>query len=150
MTELMYACYDSPDDVKILLDKASEFIISDKYATILTVTSYPKFISPGYLANLTSLSGTKVVIKHIPLPFSVIQKMINKEIADLKSRYQEEYDKTIQDINARTSIIHQEDQQLELRLKQLDTEQKALSTEMEAVQKIVQENIKETFKTFSS
>ncbi|MEG2321915.1 MAG: ATP-binding protein [Bacilli bacterium] len=77
--------------------KASEFIISDKYATILTVVSYPKFINPGYLSNLTSMSGVKVVIKHIPLPFSVIQKMLNKEIADLKSRYQEESDKTIQE-----------------------------------------------------
>ena len=59
------------------------------------------------------------------------------------------YDKMIQDINARTSIIHQQDQQLELRLKQLDTEQNALSTEMEAVQKIVQNNVKDTFKTFN-
>ena len=77
--------------------KSSEFIISDKHATILTVVSYPKFISPGYLANLTSMSGVKVVIKHIPLPFSVIQRMLNKEIADLKARYQEENDKTIQE-----------------------------------------------------
>ena len=77
--------------------RSSDFIISDKYATILTVISYPKFISPGYLANLTSMSGVKVVIKHIPLPFSVIQRMLNKEIADLKARYQEENDKTIQE-----------------------------------------------------
>ncbi len=77
--------------------KPGHFIISDKYATILTVVSYPKMISPGYLSNLTSLSGVKVVIKHIPLPFSVITKMINKEIADLKARYQEEHDKTIQE-----------------------------------------------------
>ncbi len=77
--------------------RSNDFIISDKYATILTVVSYPKFISPGYLANLTSMSGVKVVIKHIPLPFSVIQKMLNKEIADLKTRYQEENDKTIQE-----------------------------------------------------
>ncbi len=77
--------------------RSSDFIISDKYATILTVVSYPKFISPGYLANLTSMSGVKVVIKHIPLPFSVIQRMLNKEIADLKIRYQEENDKTIQE-----------------------------------------------------
>lgn len=77
--------------------RSSDFIISDKYATILTVVSYPKFISPGYLANLTSMSGVKVVIKHIPLPFSVIQRMLNKEIADLKMRYQEETDKTIQE-----------------------------------------------------
>ena len=77
--------------------RSSDFVISDKFATILTVVSYPKFISPGYLANLTSISGVKVVIKHIPLPFSVIQRMLNKEIADLKSRYQEENDKTIQE-----------------------------------------------------
>ncbi len=77
--------------------RASDFIISDKYSTILTVISYPKFIDPGFLSQLTSLSGIKIVIKHIPLPFSVISKMINKEIADLKVRYQQENDKTIQE-----------------------------------------------------
>jgi len=77
--------------------RASDFVISDKYATILTVVSYPKFIGPGYLSSLTSMSGVKVVIKHIPLPFSVITKMLNKEIADLKARYQQENDKTIQE-----------------------------------------------------
>ena len=35
--------------------KPGHFIISDKYATILTVVSYPKVIAPGYLSNLTSL-----------------------------------------------------------------------------------------------
>lgn len=58
------------------------------------------------------------------------------------------YDKTIRDINAKTSIIQQEDQQLELRLKQLDTEQNALKTEMEAVQKVVKDNVESSFKTF--
>ena len=58
------------------------------------------------------------------------------------------YDKMIQDINAKTSIIQQEDQQLELRLKQLDTEQNALSTEIDAVSKIVKDNIEKSFKTF--
>ncbi len=77
--------------------KANEFIISDKYATILSVVSYPKYIGPGFLADLTSMSGIKLVIKHIPLPFSTISKMINKEIADLKQRYQEENDVTIQE-----------------------------------------------------
>lgn len=77
--------------------RASDFIISDNYSTILTVISYPKFIDPGFLSQLTSLSGIKIVIKHIPLPFSVISKMINKEIADLKVRYQQENDKTLQE-----------------------------------------------------
>ena len=74
-----------------------DFIISDKYATILTVVSYPKYIDTAYLANITSMPGIKMVIKHIPLPFSTITKMINKEIADLKQRYQEERDKTLQE-----------------------------------------------------
>jgi type IV secretory pathway VirB4 component len=77
--------------------RAGDFIISDKYATILTVISYPRYIAPGYLSSLTSMSGIKIVIKHIPLPFGTIQKMMNKEIANLKQRYQEEQDKTIQE-----------------------------------------------------
>ena len=77
--------------------RPNEFIISDKYATILTIISYPKFVYPGYLSSLTSMSGIKVVIKHIPLPFSSMSKMLNKELADLKQRYQDEHDKTIQE-----------------------------------------------------
>lgn len=77
--------------------RPGDFIISDKFATILTVIAYPRYIGPGYLANLTSMSGIKIVIKHIPLPFSTIQKMMNKEIASLKQRYQEENDKTTQE-----------------------------------------------------
>lgn len=60
-----------------------------------------------------------------------------------------EYEKTIADINAKTSIIQQEDRTLELRLKQLDTEQNALATEMDAVKKVIKDNVEKTFKTFS-
>ena len=77
--------------------KPREFIISDKYATILTVISYPKYISPGYLSDITRMPGVKVVVKHLPLPFSVITKMINKEISDLKQRFQQESDRTLQE-----------------------------------------------------
>ena len=58
------------------------------------------------------------------------------------------YDKMVQDINAKTSIIQQQDQQLELRLKQLDTEQNALATEIDAVSKVVKDNVEKSFKTF--
>ncbi|MBQ6817655.1 MAG: DUF87 domain-containing protein, partial [Bacilli bacterium] len=75
----------------------SDFVISDKYATIMTVVSYPKFISPGFLSDLTNVSGIKVVIKHIPVPFSILQKMINKQLADYKARYEKEKDRTYQE-----------------------------------------------------
>ena len=77
--------------------RSADFSISDKYATILTVVSYPRYISHGYLANLTNMSGVKLIIKHMPLPFSVLSKMLNKEIADLKAKYQQEKDVTIQE-----------------------------------------------------
>ena len=41
--------------------KPMDFIISGKYATILSVISYPKFINPGFLANLTNIAGVKLV-----------------------------------------------------------------------------------------
>ena len=82
---------------KSLEFKPSEMVISDKYCAILTIISYPKMISEGYLANLTQLSGIKVCIKHIPIAFSVLSKMLNKEIADMKARYQNEHDRTIQE-----------------------------------------------------
>lgn len=62
---------------------------------------------------------------------------------------QEQYSKTIADINAKTEVIQAQDRTLELRLKQLDTEQNALQTEMEAVKKVVSKNVETTFKTFS-
>jgi len=90
----------------------ADFVISDKYATILTVISYPRFIGPGYLANITNLSGVKMVIKHLPLPFNVIAKMLNKEIADLRGRYENEKDRTIQekirqDVESLENFIYQ-------------------------------------------
>lgn len=72
----------------------SEFFISDKYATILTVVSYPKYISPGYLSTLTNMPGIKVVIKHIPVPFSTMSKMLNRQVADLRQKYNQEKDQT--------------------------------------------------------
>lgn len=59
------------------------------------------------------------------------------------------YDKTIADINAKTEKIQAQDRSLELRLKQLDTEQEALQTEMDAVKKVIEKNVEGTFKTFA-
>ena len=82
---------------KGILFNYKDFVISGKNATILSVISYPKYISPGFLANLTNLAGVKIVAKHIPIEFSTLRSMLNKEIADLKMRYQSEKDQTIQE-----------------------------------------------------
>ena len=77
--------------------KPSEIIIGDKYCAAMTIISYPKAISEGYLSNLTQMSGIKICIKHIPIDFSVLSRMLNKEINDLKVRYQDERDRTAQE-----------------------------------------------------
>ena len=58
------------------------------------------------------------------------------------------YEKKIADINAKTEKIQEQDRTLELRLRQLDTEQEALQTEMESVKKVIDKNIESTYKTF--
>ncbi len=59
-----------------------------------------------------------------------------------------QYDQYIQEINSKIEIVQAEDKNLELRLKQLDTEHNAIQTEMDAVEKVIQKNTESSFKTF--
>ena len=59
------------------------------------------------------------------------------------------YDKKQQEINAKTSIVQQQDKNLELKLTRLDNERNAVNTEIEAVKKVVSDNIQKSYKTFS-
>ena len=97
---------------------------------------------------------TSVRFEDDSVTYSLNVETVTDDVAykDAMNQYNYEnaqYDKMVQDINAKTSLIQQEDQQLELRLKQLDTEQNALSTEIDAVSKVVKDNIEKSFKTFS-
>ncbi len=59
------------------------------------------------------------------------------------------YDKKQQEINAKTEIIQQEDKNLELKLQRLDNERTQITTEIEAVEKVINDNIEASYKTFS-
>ena len=59
------------------------------------------------------------------------------------------YEKSVEDINNKTAVIQEQDKKLELHLDQLDTEQQAIQTELEAIKKVIDKNIEETFKTFA-
>ena len=63
------------------------------------------------------------------------------------AKYQ--YDKTQQDINAKTEVIQQMDRNLELKLQRLDDERKQITAEIEALDKVISENIDSSYKTFS-
>jgi len=76
---------------------SGDFVISDKYATVITVVGYPKYVAVGYLAGLANLAGVKMVAKHMPIPYTDVAKMLNKQLIDLKTKYQDETDATVQE-----------------------------------------------------
>ncbi len=59
------------------------------------------------------------------------------------------YEQEMNNINAKSSIIHAQDRELELKLKQLDTEHNAVQTEIETVQSVCKKNVEDSFKTFA-
>ena len=59
------------------------------------------------------------------------------------------YDQKNKEINAKTEIIQQEDRNLELKLQRLDNERTQITTEIEAVKKVINDNIEGSYKTFS-
>ncbi len=59
------------------------------------------------------------------------------------------YEQKLNTINSSLSILQDEDKKLELRLKQLDTEQNAVKTEMDSIKEVIKKNIETTFKTFA-
>ncbi len=77
--------------------RSGDIIIGDKYCSMMTVISYPKSIYSGYLSGITQLGGVKLLIKHIPVSFQLLQKMLNKEVADLDDRLSHEKDITVQE-----------------------------------------------------
>ena len=61
-----------------------------------------------------------------------------------------QYDQKVQEVNSKIEIIQVQDKNLELKLKQLDTEENAISTEMDAVKKVISKNVESSFKTFNA
>lgn len=59
------------------------------------------------------------------------------------------YDKEQTEINAKMSIIQAQDKKLELKLQRLDNERTQITTELEALDKVINDNIESSYKTFS-
>ena len=59
------------------------------------------------------------------------------------------YDKEQAEINAKTEKIQQMDRNLELKLQRLDTQRTQITTEIDALEKVLTDNIEKSYKTFS-
>ncbi|MBR5555676.1 hypothetical protein IKU74_06655 [bacterium] len=75
----------------------------------------------------------------------------NDAYNDAMNKYEHEkylYEQAVQEINSKIEITQVQDKNLELRLKQLDTEHNAIQTEIDAVKKVIEKNTESSFKTF--
>lgn len=100
----------------------------------------------GRIAKITFDDGT-VVIPEV----KVEQDEEAYNAAMVKYDYEKQlYDKEIQDINTKTEIIAQQDKNLEIKLKSIDTQHTAIQTELEALNKVLDNNVKSSFGTFTA
>ncbi len=101
-------------------------------------------------ATGTDANGDPINFVTVPLEMRTVQD--EKSFDEAMNKYNADkaaYDKRIAEIDSKTAIIQQQDKTLELHLTQLDTEQQAIQTEMDAVKKVIDKNIEESFKTFA-
>ncbi len=121
------------------IKNVSSRVEQDSTGRLINITLYPDYVDADNPGEGVSYALTTNTIAD--------QEKYN----DAMNQYEYEkyqYDQTINEINAKIAIIQSQDKNLELRLKQLDTEQNAIQTEMDAVTKVIQKNVETTFKTF--
>lgn len=96
--------------------------------------------------NIIEASGTEYIL-------TATTQNDDRAYNDAMNKYNYEkalYDQELNIINSKIEVVHGQDKDLELRLKQLDTEQNAINQEMEAVKKVISKNVEVTFKTFNA
>ena len=111
---------------------------SGRYINITIPTEYDKDGNPVAESKVTYALTTETATDQAAYEDAMNQYQYDKY----------EYDQAIQEINAKIEIVQAQDKDLELRLKQLDTEQRAISTEIDAVSQVIQKNTESSFKTF--
>ena len=121
----------SYDDAKLTFDPTNGRI---------TEIAIPNYDDDGNIASWTSISVTA--------------ETVTDEAAynDAYAQYEYDtylYDQKNKEINAKTEVIQQEDKNLELKLQRLDNERTQITTEIEAVKKVINDNIEGSYKTFS-
>lgn len=112
------------------------------------VTAFMEQDSTGRYVNITLEDGTGNLTTYALSTSTVTDDEAYKAAMNQYEYDKALYDKDVQEINAKIEIIQTEDKDLEIRLKQLDTEQDAISNEIDAVTKVIEKNVESSFKTF--
>lgn len=104
--------------------------------------------STGRIINVTLKPGEADEVTYAVTTNTITDQAAYDDAMNQYEYDKYQYDQYIQEINAKIEIIQSEDKNLELRLKQLDTEHTAIQTEMEAVSKVIEKSSESGFKTF--
>ncbi|MBE7710339.1 MAG: hypothetical protein E7Z93_07835 [Cyanobacteria bacterium SIG32] len=104
--------------------------------------------STGRYINITLNPGTSDEVTYALTTNTLTDQAAYDDAMNQYEYDKNKYDQAIQEINTKIEIIQAQDKNLELRLKQLDTEQDAITNEMDAVQKVIEKNTESTFRTF--
>lgn len=153
--------YSTTDDGKITIGGESFYVVfrdeagSDSSTYPKSLNNNTEVVSNIWLRtsayNPTQSDNIGKDYNNSAITFSTEEVVNEAEYEDAYNQYKYEqylYEQEIQNINAKTSVILQQDKVLELQLKQLDTEQTALKTELEALDKVIGDHVDSEFKTF--
>ena len=139
----------------------SKYVVSYDYTASGSYTSSTQetgcqltFDTSGRITEIKVPTGRKgdEILGYKTIELTAATVTDNAAYQDAYNEYeyaQYEYDKKQQEINAKTEIIQQQDRNLELKLQRLDNERTQITTEIEAVDKVINENIEDSYKTFS-
>jgi hypothetical protein len=152
-TDQIYSYTKGGTTYYVSLDEKDSSVITSCYAA--DTTSKVSTTSEAYLTTEDSGRYSSIQLDGYSTSYDLTATSTTNETAynDAMNEYEYQtqlYQQQVNNLNAKTEIIEQEDKTLEVQLKQLDTEQEALSTELESVKKVIDKNIEQTFKTFSS
>ena len=103
------------------------------------------FGTNGRVSSITLPDGTKVAVTP-----NIETDELAYEDAYAQYTYEKQiYDKDQAAVNAQLSTIQQQDKRLELQLTELDTRRTQITTELDALQTVLGDNVERTYKTFS-
>lgn len=104
------------------------------------------------LSNDTQTLFEQYFSLKVPTPYVISATYPDADGNGLADQYeldQQIYENETAQINAQTELYHSQDRVLEMNLKNLETQQKEVQTEIDSVKKVIDKNIEMTFKTFA-
>ncbi len=140
-------------------DDVNAIEISSNESGLANVWSQGTIVSNEKITNENGMvifdnSGRMTAVVLDNQEYSLTAETVTDDTAyeDAYNQYEYEkylYNQNVAEVNAKISIIQLQDKKLELQLEQLDTERTTITTEIEAVQKVLTDNIDRTYKVFN-